>query len=274
MYESYWKLRENPFEGTPDAKFFYESETHQAALLKLRYLIENRKGAGLLIGGSGYGKSYLLQVLARELSEDLGPVVPVLFPQMSAPELLAYIAAELGAKSDHSHEPPSLDRTIRQIQELLAAYAERKRHPVIAIEEAHLIDDPQVFQALRLLLNFQPRHGGAFTLILSGQRDLLSRIRRLPQLEERLTVKCLLRPFSYEETLGYVTHRLQVAGVHESPFEPSAFDTLFELSGGIPRRINRLCDLALLVGFADGSSAITSQQLEAVSEELTAVMPD
>ena len=127
---------------------------------------------------------------------------------------------------------------------------------------------------MRLLLNFQPRYGGAFTLILSGQRDLLSRIRRLPQLEERLTVKCLLRPLSYEKTLGYVTHRLQVAGVDESPFEPSTFDTLYELSGGIPRRINRLCDLALLVGFADSSTSITPGQLEAVSEELTAVMPD
>lgn len=274
MYEAYWNLQQNPFEGSPDAKFFYASETHQAALLKLRYLVENRKGAGLLIGGGGYGKSFLLQVLAQELGEEFGPVVPVLFPQMSAPELLAYIAAELGAKSDNPHEVPSLDRTIRRIQDILALYAEQKRHPVIAIEEAHLIDDPQVFQALRLLLNFQPRYGGAFTLILSGQRDLLSRIRRLPQLEERLTVKCLLRPLSYEETLGYVTHRLQVAGVDESPFEPSTFDTLYELSGGIPRRINRLCDLALLVGFADSSTSITPGQLEAVSEELTAVMPD
>lgn len=274
MYESYWRLRQNPFEGSPDTQFFFESETHQAALLKLRYLVENRKGAGLLIGGGGVGKSLLVQVLATQLAETFGPVVPVLFPQMSPSELLAYIATELGGKSDHTQEPPTLDRTIRQIQDLLADYAQRNRHPVIVIEEAHLIDDPQVFQALRLLLNFQPLHGGCFTLILSGQRDLLSRIRRLPQLEERLTVKCLLRPLSYEETLGYVTHRLQVAGLSSSPFEPATFDTLYELSGGVPRRINRLCDLALLVGFADGSTSIAPNQLEAVSEELTAVMPD
>ncbi|MDB5386583.1 MAG: ATPase [Planctomycetaceae bacterium] len=274
MYESYWHLKQNPFDGFPDAEFFFESETHQAALLKLRYLIENRKGAGLLVGGGGYGKSFLLHVLAQQLTEQDGPLIPILFPQMSPSELLAYIAAELGAKTDAEQEPLSVDRTIRQIQDVLVKFAERKRHPVIAIEEAHLIDNPQVFQALRLLLNFQPQHGGAFTLILSGQRDLLSRIRRLPQLEERLTVKCLLRPLSYEETLGYVTHRLHAAGLNESPFEPSAFDTLFELSGGIPRRINRLCDLALLVGFADGTTAISASQLEAVSEELTAVVPD
>ncbi len=274
MYEAHWKLQQCPFEGSPDTAYFYESETHQAALLKLRYLVENRKGGGLLIGGGGYGKSFLLQVLAADLGEQSGPVIPVLFPQMTAAEMLAYIAAELGGTLNLGQEPPSVDRTIRQIQETLTAFAKREQHPVIAIEEAHLIDDPQVFQALRLLLNFQPLHGGAFTLILSGQRDLLSRIRRLPQLEERLTVKCLLRPLSYEETLGYVAHRLHVAGVDQSPFEPSAFDTLYELSGGIPRRINRLCDLALLVGYADNLKSISSDHLESVSEEIAAVMPD
>lgn len=274
MYEAYWKLRQGPFEGSPDSRFFFESETHQAALLKLRYLVENRKGAGILVGGGGYGKSYLLKVLASELGDQAGPIVSVLFPQMSAAELMAYIAAELSGTSDPSHEAPTLDRTIRQIQEVLATYSQKKQHPVIAVEEAHLIDDPQVFQALRLLLNFQPQHGGAFTLILSGQRDLLSRVRRLPQLEERLTVKCLLRPLSYEETLGYVAHRLKAAGAEQQPFDPSAYDTLYELSGGIPRRINRLCDLALLVGYADNLGIITSEQLESVSEELAAVMPD
>lgn len=274
MYESYWKLRHSPFESNTDAGFFYESETHQSALLKLRYLVENRKGGGLLVGGGGYGKTYLLQVLSSMLGDQGGPVIPVLFPQMSAAELMAYIAAELGGQPDHASEPPALDRTIRQIQELLDAYSKRQQHPVLAIEEAHLIDDPQVFQALRLLLNFQPRNGGSFTLILSGQRDLLSRVRRLPQLEERLTVKCLLRPLSYEETLAYVTHRLNVAGVEDSPFEAAAYDTLFELSGGIPRRINRLCDLALLVGYADNLKVVTTEMLESVAEELAAVVPE
>ena len=274
MYEAHWKLRQCPFEGSPDSRYFFESETHQAALLKLRYLVENRKGAGLLVGGGGYGKSFLLQVLEAEMSEHTGPFISVLFPQMSATEMMAYIAAELGGTSNQSHEAPSHDRTIRQIQEALAAHAQRKQHPVIAIEEAHLIDDPQVFQAFRLLLNFQPLHGGAFTLILSGQRDLLARIRRLPQLEERLTVKCLLRPLSYEETLRYVAHRLKIAGLDQPPFEPAAFDALFELSGGIPRRINRLCDLSLLVGYADNLRSINADHLEAVSEEIAAVMPD
>src|SRR5690242_18883501 len=119
MYEAYWKLRHSPFESNADAGFFYESETHQSALLKLRYLVENRKGGGLLVGGGGFGKSYLLQVLTMTLKDRGGPVIPVLFPQMSAAELMAYIAAELGGNSEHTSEPPSLDRTIRLIQDLL-----------------------------------------------------------------------------------------------------------------------------------------------------------
>lgn len=274
MYEAYWKLQHAPFDNSPHESVFYPSESHQATLLKLHYLVEHRKGAGLIVGGGGYGKSLLLQVLGKELGDSHCPLIPILFPQMSAAELLAYIADELGVPADTERDATSLDRIVHRIQIGLNSYNERGQHPVIAIEEAHLIDDPLVFQALRLLLNFQPRKGGAFTLILAGQRDLLSRIRRLPQLEERMTVKCVLRPLSYEETLGYITHRLKVAGVDQSPFDASAFDTLFELSGGIPRRINRLCDLALLVGYADGSSSISAAQIEAVSEELTAVAPD
>jgi general secretion pathway protein A len=275
MYESYWQFECNPFENNADVGFFYQSETHQAALLKLRYVIENRKGAALLVGGVGSGKSFLVNALAQQLGENQGPFVQIVFPQMSAAELLAYLAVELGAEeSAVGSEAGGMDRTIRQIQQLLLQYSLRARHPVIVIDEAHLIEDPHVFQALRLLLNFQQQNGVSFTLILSGQRDLLSRVHRMPQLEERIGVKCLLRPLSYDETLAYITHRLQVAGSQQAMFEPQALDAIFELSGGIPRKINRLCDLALLVGYADGSASLSAEQLEAVSEELTAVGSD
>jgi general secretion pathway protein A len=275
MYENYWQLESKPFENNADVEFFFQSETHQAALLKLRYVIENCKGAALLVGGIGSGKSFLVNALARQLSENYGPFVQIVFPQMSAAELLAYLAVELGADAAAvGSDSGGLDRTIRQLQQQLLQFSQRGKHPVILIDEAHLIDDPHVFQALRLLLNFQQQHGTAFTLILSGQRDLLSRVHRLPQLEERIGVKCVLRPLSYEETLAYITHRLQVAGSQQLLFEPGALDAVFELSGGIPRKINRLCDLALLVGYADGSATLSAEQLEAVSEELTAVVAD
>lgn len=272
MYENYWGLERTPFENDANGEFFFGSETHQAALLKLRYLVESRRGAGLLVGDTGFGKTFLTEVLAQQLSETHGPFVHLVFPQLSPGEMLAYLAVELGADASHvGNETGGLDRTIREIEHLLLIYGDQGRHPVIIVDEAHLIDDLQVFQALRLLLNFQQKH---FTLVLSGQRELLSRIRRISQFEERLSVKCLLRPLSEEETTAYVAYRLQAAGAQKPIFDPAAMSTLFELSGGVPRRINRICDLALLVGYADESALITAEQIEAVSEELTAVVPD
>lgn len=275
MYERYWQLEHNPFDDDADLRGFYRSETHQATLLKLRYLIENGKGAGLLAGGTGIGKSFLIQVLARQLAEPFGPFVHLVFPQMSAGELLSFLAWELGAEGASSgREPAGLDRTVREIEQRLRKFNEQGRHPVIVVDEAHLIEDAQVFQALRLLLNFQQPTGSRFSLIFSGHNELFNTIRRLGQLEERLAVKCLLRPLSADETTSYVTCRLDAAGASRPIFEPAAMQPLYELSGGIPRRINRLCDLALLVGFADESTTITAEQVEAVSQELTAVVPD
>jgi general secretion pathway protein A len=275
MYERYWQLERSPFAADAELSGFYHSETHQAALLKLRYLIENGKGAGLLAGATGVGKSFLLQVLSRQLADPFGPFVHLVFPQMSAAELLAYLAVELGAEGHYSGRGAAgLDQTVREIDERLRQFNEQGRQPVIVVDEAHLIEDWQVFQALRLLLNFQAGAGCRFSLIFSGQNELLPTVRRLGQLEERMAVKCLLRPLSADETADYVSCRLEAAGASRPIFEPEAMRPLHELSAGIPRRINRLCDLALLVGFADESQTISAEQVEAVSEELAAVAPD
>src|SRR5258708_27225074 len=87
MYERFWRLDRNPFDGETELRGFFRSETHQATLLKLRYLIENGKGTGLVVGGTGFGKSYLIQVLTQQLAETFGPFVHLVFPQMSAAEL-------------------------------------------------------------------------------------------------------------------------------------------------------------------------------------------
>jgi general secretion pathway protein A len=96
----------------------------------------------------------------------------------------------------------------------------------------------------------------------------------MPQLEERLGVKSLLRPFSETETADYVSHRLHVAGSNRKIFETDALPAVHRLTHGIARRINRLCDLALLIGYAEERRSITASQLEAVSDELVSVAPE
>ena len=272
MYERYWHLERNPFDDDLELRGFFASQTHQATLLKLRYLIENGKGTGLLVGGTGFGKSYLLSVLARQMGESHGPFVHLVFPQLSPAELLGYLAAELGA-GDLAGSAAGLDRIVREIDQRLKALNEAGRHPVLIVDEAHLIEDVQVFQALRLLTNFQQQKR-RFSLILAGQRELLNTVRRLGQLEERVAVKSLLRALSQDETAGYVACRLEAAGSKRPLFDPAALRPIHELSGGVPRRINRICDLSLLVGFADESEMISAEQVQAVADELTTVVAD
>lgn len=271
MYESYWGLKHNPFQHVSGPEFLYVSETHRAALLKLRYVLENRLGAGLLSGGTGYGKSYLAQVFSQQLPDQYGPRVHLVFPQLSPAELLAYLAVELGVdESEVACNDGRLDRTVRAIERELCAHAERGRHPLIILDEAQWIEDQRVFQMLQLLLNFQQHARAEFSLILIGDRPLLGRLRRLPQLDERIGVHALLQPLGPDEVVGYVDHRLNVAGASRPIFDESALTALFELSGGVPRRINRLCDLALLVGYAENTSRLSAGDIEAVGEEFLA----
>ncbi len=154
MYESYWHLDHRPFENTDDPRFYYPGESHQGTLLKLRYAVENRRGGAVLAGGSGTGKTLLVQALARQLNESCQPFVQLVFPQMSPTELMSYLADELAA-------PPAagrgLDQTIRRIKQFLAENETRDKHAVVVVDEAHLLEDVQSLEALRLLLNFQPR---------------------------------------------------------------------------------------------------------------------
>ena len=131
----------------------------------------------------------------------------------------------------------------------------------MAVDEAQLIDDAHTLEALRLLLNFEPNGVPALTLLLVGQPSILTTVERMPHWEERLGVKCLLRPFNESETAAYVEHRLRVAGSSRSIVEPDALPTLQELTNGIARRINRLCDLALLVGYAEEQPTLERQPL-------------
>jgi general secretion pathway protein A len=284
MYESHWQLDRRPFENCSDARWYYPGESHQGAMLKLRYAIENRRGAALLCGPSGSGKTLLVGQLRRHLAEQFRPFVHLVFPQMPAEDLLAFLADELSDQSNVSSPggartvprggSRNLDSTIRRIQSSLAHNAAEDKHTVIVIDEAHLLESSRTWEALRLLLNFENDSQPNLTLLLAGQPALLAQLDRNPVMEERLAVKCLLRPFTLDETAAYVNFRLKAAGAKGQIFEPAALETLHELTHGLTRQINRLCDLALLVAFAEERKSIGSEQLEAVALELVTVAPE
>jgi type II secretory pathway predicted ATPase ExeA len=266
MYEAHWQLAARPFDHSADARFYYPGESQQGALLKLRYALENRRGAALLAGAAGLGKTLLAQTLTRQLGESLSPKVHLVFPQMPASQFLAYLADQLGAAGGPSL---TIEQSLKRIEMRLRENAKAGKHAVIVIDEAHLLDDAEVLETVRLLLNLEQDARSLASFLLTGQTSLLLAIERRPDLEERLAVKCLLRRFKPEETMGYIQHRLTAAGAKKSIFTDGALEAIHQESLGIPRRINRLCDLALLVGFAEELTSIGRDQIAAISEELT-----
>jgi general secretion pathway protein A len=242
-------------------------------LLKLRYALESRRGGAVLTGAPGLGKSLLVQTLYRLLPDSIGPRVHLVFPQMPTDQLLNYVALELTgeAASAGSH---SIEESVRRIQYALQANVRSGRHAVIAVDEAQLITDIQALDTLRLLLNFETDGAIGLTLLFVAQPSFLPLLERHPDLEERLAVKCLLRPLDMDESVSYVNHRLRQAGATRSIFSDRALETVHTLSGGNPRQINRLCDLALLIGFAEEQQLIDGPAIEAVSEELIVIAPE
>ena len=273
MYEPYWQLEAKPFENTADTRFYYPAEAHQGALLKLRYAVENRRGAALLSGGAGLGKSLIVQTLLRNLGESFAPRVHVVFPQMPSDQLLAYLAESLSG-SNYVGPTPPIEQSVRSIERSLAENVQQGRHAVVVIDEAQDLEESYSLETIRLLLNFEFDAVAGMTVLLAGQPSLLPILDRMPELDERLAVKCLLRRLTLEETISYIEHRLEAAGAQREIFDATALEAVHHLSLGVPRRINRLCDLALLIGFAEERPAISRPQIEAVSEELVAVVPE
>ena len=273
MYLEYWQLQSRPFDDFADPAFYYPGESHEGALLKLRYAVENNQPGALLAGTSGVGKTQLVHTLLSRLPEQFAPHVHLVFPHMPPDQLLAYIAAELSG-ADTAAKESNIQASVRTIEHTLNDNARQGRHAVVVVDEAQLLVNSGALEWMRLLLNFETSAGVGLTLLLVGQPGILPALERLPALEERLGVKCLMRPFTVEETASYVLHRLQVAGTNSPVFTDDALESLHELSDGLPRRVNRLADLALLIGFAEERDHLTGEQIAAVSEELVTVAPE
>jgi general secretion pathway protein A len=273
MYESFWGLQQRPFENRSDASFFFASEAHQAALLKLAYAIESRRSVAVVCGDSGLGKTMLLESVIAQLPEFVAPVIRVVYPSMPADQLLRYIARQL-APHESSSMFGGIGESIETIERILRHNIGNGQHTLIAIDEAHLLDGNGSLEPLRLLLNLATEMSdaeSAITLVLSGASNLLAHLSRYAALEDRVAVRCVLERFGQEQTIAYMQHRLRVAGWNKPlMFDPEALQTIQQLTLGAPRRINRLCDLSLMVGYAQDQHRIHSRIVEHAHAELTA----
>lgn len=267
MYEEYWGFKEKPFENTADPRFLYESPQHEEALNRLKYAIFENKGIAVLTGVFGCGKTVIAEKILESIGKSAFEVAFIVNPQFSAIELLRDIIYNLGFKQKLSDQK---DEVVHKLTEVLQNNFENGKRSVIVIDEAHLIGDIQIFEELRVLLNFQSNHQFLLTLLLLGQPELRERINNLKQFVQRVAISYNLVGLDKQDISKYIQHRLEVAGSTRKIFQDDCFDYIFRQSGGIPRRINQICDMALFTGYGEGKKTIDINTLEAVVKDLEA----
>ncbi len=278
MYVTYWQLAQKPFENTPDPKFLFDSPQHREGLSRLLYVVREGKGAGLLTGTYGCGKTLLANALFKELEKDVYRVAFVTNPRLDDTEILRMIVHLLGGPSGSSggpggsggaDVPPRKADALMALEGIFRANAREGRKTVVVVDEAHAIESDSIFEELRLLLNYQTDSQYLVTLLLLGQPELKNKVEFNKQLNQRIALRYDLQAFNPFETAQYVKHRLAVAGAKRELFEETALQLLHERSGGIPRRINQIADMALLTGMGRKASVINADIVREAIESLS-----
>jgi len=256
MYEAHWGLKEKPFENTPDPRFIYLSHEHLEATTRLTYTIKERKGAALLTGEYGCGKTIISRLLFEILPPIQYEVAMVTNPMLSPIELIREICLQLGIRISKKMPKTKL---LKELNQRFYENMNKGKDTVLIIDEAQAIKDLNAFEELRLLLNFQLNNRFLLTLLLIGQPELREKIDELKQLKQRLAIRYHLNPLNKEDTEKYIIHRLGIAGAKRKIFADDANNVIWENSEGIPRMINTICDMCLLVGFTEGLNEINKE---------------
>ena len=264
MYNDFYCMKERPFSKTPDPRYLYLSRGHREALARLLYVAEEREIA-LLTGEIGCGKT----TLSRALMDALGDEYRFCFivnPRLSAVEFLRSIARAF------SPLPPADDKEsiLNQIADAIYLLHSEGVSPVLIVDEAQLISDREIFDEIRLLTNFQLDDRNLITVILIGQPELRGILSNpvFEPLRQRITMQFHLSPLGMDDVQEYLDCRLEVAGGGAGLFSPDAVQRIYELSDGVPRRINQIATNAILEGYGRDESIIDASVIDAVESEL------
>jgi general secretion pathway protein A len=268
MYTKYFRLREEPFNLTPDPRFLYMTGQHREALNHLLYGVRERKGFILLTGEVGTGKTTLCRTLLREL----GPTVHtalILNPMMSETQLVRAIVEEFGVVTRRR------DRLgyLTALNEFLLKANADGQNAVLVIDEAQDMSTGALEQ-VRLLSNLETERQKLLQICLLGQPELRAKLARpaLRQLAQRITVRFHLQRMEQADVRAYLVHRLGVAS--EDPdaptvrFDPDAVDEIYSYSQGTPRLVNAICDKALLAGYVYQTGQIDRRLVRIAADEL------
>ncbi len=265
MYYSFFGLKEKPFNVTPDPRFLFLSKYHQEALGHLLYGIQERKGFIEITGEVGTGKTILCRTLLNQVGKDVHTAL-IFNSYLSEIELLQSINTDFGLSGSGNTRKELID----ELNRFLIEQFSKGKNAVLVIDEAQNLDPP-VLEQIRMLSNLETDSGKLLQIVLVGQpelRELLSRP-DLRQLEQRITVQYHIRPLDRSDTEKYIYHRLLVAGSRgELEFTKKALDEIYRYSRGVPRRINILCDHALLHAYASDRKRVDIDIVKRAVEEI------
>jgi general secretion pathway protein A len=258
MYLQHFHLREMPFAIEPNPRFLLLGEDHREALATLVYAVEQQEGWALLLGEAGVGKTTLIMALLRELEDRVVPAV-VNNPLLEPLDFFNLAALELGLDGPFR----SKGQFLIALGQLISRCRQEGKVLLLVVDEAHSLT-PRLLEELRLLGNLDDASPRVLNIFLVGQPRVLKLMKKAGAkgLMQRLRRHHLLKPLTPRETTAYVRHRLRVAGGSEELFDPEALAAVHQLSGGVPRLVNTLCDEALLVGFNRGLETIDHAAVE------------
>jgi N-acetylmuramoyl-L-alanine amidase/type II secretory pathway predicted ATPase ExeA len=270
MFLDYFQLRAQPFGVTPDPAYLYPSRTHCQVLDSLTEGILDDRGFLALIAEPGMGKTTLLYQILERL-KDKARVAFVFQTQCNSHDFVQYVLSDLGVNTSGM----GLVAMHNALNDLLFSEMLAGKRFVLMVDEAQNLDDT-LLETIRLLSNFETPHSKLLQIILAGQPELEGKLRRpqLGQLLQRINVIERLQALSPPETVGYINHRLKVAGHCQAAlFDQQALALIAVLSQGVPRNINKLCYRALLEAYARKQPVVTGEMVETADRKLTAAEP-
>src|SRR5437764_4047934 len=272
MYVDYFNLKQAPFSIAPDPRYLFMSERHREALAHLLYGIKSGGGFVLLTGEIGAGKTTVCRCFIEQVPPDCR-LAYIFNPKLTVEELLQTICDEFRIQPpDGQGAQAGVKGYVDAINAWLLASHAQGNNNVLVIDEAQNLS-AEVLEQLRLLTNLETSERKLLQIILIGQPELRTMLARpeLEQLAQRVIARYHLGALTALETGAYVAHRLAVAGAHAaSPIPASLAPLIHRLTGGVPRRINLLCDRALLGAYVENSRDVTPRILRRAAEEVFA----
>lgn len=273
MYKSFYGLSRNPFEITPDPRFFYGSARHNEALASLYYGIERRKGFIVVTGEVGTGKTLLARCLFQILKQQKISFAYVFNPLLPVLEFLQYAANDMGIAVGGK----SKGELLAELNRYLITRYHQNSSAVLIVDEAQLLSW-ELLEEIRLLTNLETAQQKLLQIVLIGQPELDEKLESpdLRQLKQRIALRCRLEPLSFEETQKYISVRLFLAGAkerHQGIFSEEAVALVHRYSQGIPRLVNTLCDAALVASFALKSPTVLPGFVDEVASDFRLSIP-